>query len=135
MLQKFIPCELPSEGECTLTECTVTASIRWSFPSEVHGQCNSCVCCVCVCILCLQVLRGHMVSVTHMCVVCVCVYILQVLRGHMASVTQVCFIRSRGQLVSFSKDKVLRIWDVPLQICIQRLAGIFPKLADSMSLD
>ncbi|KAK7096335.1 hypothetical protein V1264_005639 [Littorina saxatilis] len=50
-----------------------------------------------------------------------------VLRGHMTSVIQVQFIKNRGQLISFSKDKVLRIWDVQLQVCIQRLAGIFPK--------
>ncbi|XP_052213945.1 WD repeat-containing protein 49-like isoform X3 [Dreissena polymorpha] len=50
-----------------------------------------------------------------------------ILRGHMASVVQVQFIKSRGQLISFSKDKVLRIWDVQLQVCIQRLAGMFPK--------
>lgn len=55
-----------------------------------------------------------------------CVW-LQILRGHMASVLQVQFIKSRGQLISFSKDKVLRIWDVQLQVCIQRLAGMFPK--------
>jgi len=51
----------------------------------------------------------------------------QVLRGHMASVVQVQFIKTRSQLISFSKDKVLRIWDVQLQVCIQRLAGMFPK--------
>ena len=45
----------------------------------------------------------------------------------MASVVQVQFIKTRGQLISFSKDKVLRIWDVQLQVCIQRLAGMFPK--------
>ena len=28
----------------------------------------------------------------------------------MASVVQVQFIKSRGQLISFSKDKVLRYW-------------------------
>ncbi|XP_013414484.2 WD repeat-containing protein 49-like [Lingula anatina] len=50
-----------------------------------------------------------------------------VLRGHMASVIQVQFNTTRGQLISFSKDKVLRIWDVQLQVCIQRLAGMFPK--------
>ncbi|XP_035829374.1 uncharacterized protein LOC101863074 [Aplysia californica] len=50
-----------------------------------------------------------------------------VLRGHMASVIQVQFIAARSQLISFSKDKVLRIWDVQLQVCIQRLAGMFPK--------
>ncbi|KAK6184641.1 hypothetical protein SNE40_007075 [Patella caerulea] len=50
-----------------------------------------------------------------------------VLRGHMAGVIQVQFIKNRGQLISFSKDKVLRLWDVQLQVCIQRLAGMFPK--------
>ncbi|KAK3590864.1 hypothetical protein CHS0354_033793 [Potamilus streckersoni] len=50
-----------------------------------------------------------------------------VLRGHMAGVVQVQFLKSRGQLISFSKDKILRIWDVQLQVCIQRLAGMFPK--------
>ncbi|ESO89700.1 hypothetical protein LOTGIDRAFT_124680, partial [Lottia gigantea] len=50
-----------------------------------------------------------------------------VLRGHMAGVVKVQFIKNRGQLISFSKDKVLRIWDVQLQVCIQRLAGMFPK--------
>ncbi|CAH1788695.1 unnamed protein product [Owenia fusiformis] len=50
-----------------------------------------------------------------------------VLRGHMASVIQVQFNTARNQLISFSKDKVLRIWDVQLQVCIQRLAGMFPK--------
>ena len=55
----------------------------------------------------------------------------QVLRGHMASVIQVQFNKSRSQLISFSQDKVLRLWDVQLQVCIQRLAGMFPKGCDS----
>ncbi|XP_063772261.1 WD repeat-containing protein 49 [Pseudophryne corroboree] len=50
-----------------------------------------------------------------------------VLQGNMASVITVKFIASRKQLFSFSKDKVLRIWDVHHQVCIQRIAGIFPK--------
>ncbi|XP_077344157.1 cilia- and flagella-associated protein 337 isoform X1 [Lithobates pipiens] len=50
-----------------------------------------------------------------------------ILQGNMASVLTVKFISSRKQLFSFSKDKVLRIWDVHHQVCIQRLAGIFPK--------
>ncbi|XP_064645218.1 WD repeat-containing protein 49-like isoform X2 [Lineus longissimus] len=57
-----------------------------------------------------------------------------VLRGHMASVVQVQFNASRGQLISFSKDKVLRIWDVQLQVCIQRLAGMFPKGPEVVSV-
>ena len=54
----------------------------------------------------------------------------QVLRGHMASVTQVCFLKSRAQLASFCKDKVLRVWDIQLQVCVQRLAGVFSKVPD-----
>ncbi|XP_059802805.1 WD repeat-containing protein 49-like isoform X3 [Hypanus sabinus] len=50
-----------------------------------------------------------------------------VLQGHLASVIAVQFNVSRKQLFSFSKDKVLRIWDMHHQLCIQRLAGIFPK--------
>eukprot|EP00057_Strongylocentrotus_purpuratus_P020337 XP_011674811.1 PREDICTED: WD repeat-containing protein on Y chromosome [Strongylocentrotus purpuratus] len=49
------------------------------------------------------------------------------LRGHMAPVVHVQFNFSRGQLISFSKDKVLRIWDVQLQVCLQRMAGMYPK--------
>ncbi|XP_041458844.1 WD repeat-containing protein 49-like isoform X1 [Lytechinus variegatus] len=49
------------------------------------------------------------------------------LRGHMAPVVHVQFNFTRGQLISFSKDKVLRIWDVQLQVCLQRMAGMFPK--------
>ncbi|OCT78637.1 WD repeat-containing protein 49 [Xenopus laevis] len=50
-----------------------------------------------------------------------------ILQGNMASVITVQFIAGRKQLLSFSKDKVLRIWDVHHQVCIQRVAGIFPK--------
>ncbi|KAM4771123.1 cilia- and flagella-associated protein 337 [Rhinophrynus dorsalis] len=50
-----------------------------------------------------------------------------VLQGNMASVITVKFIVGRKQLFSFSKDKVLRIWDIHHQVCIQRIAGIFPK--------
>ncbi|KAL0973459.1 hypothetical protein UPYG_G00203920 [Umbra pygmaea] len=50
-----------------------------------------------------------------------------VLRGHMNSVITVQFIVGKKQLISFSKDKVLRLWDVASQLCIQRITGIFPK--------
>ncbi|XP_066936412.1 cilia- and flagella-associated protein 337-like [Clytia hemisphaerica] len=53
-----------------------------------------------------------------------------ILRGHMQVIVAVQFIHNKYQLVSLSKDKVLRIWDVNLQICIQRLTGIFPKGPD-----
>uniref|UniRef100_A0A8C5PKC0 WD repeat domain 49 n=1 Tax=Leptobrachium leishanense TaxID=445787 RepID=A0A8C5PKC0_9ANUR len=53
-----------------------------------------------------------------------------VLQGNMASVIAVKFFANRRQLCSFSKDKILRIWDVHHQVCIQRVAGIFPKTLD-----
>ena len=63
----------------------------------------------------------------RLCILSLACDVTQVLRGHMAAVIQVQFNKPRGQLISFSKDKVLRIWDVQLQVCIQRLAGMFPK--------
>lgn len=53
-----------------------------------------------------------------------------VLRGHMQVIVAVEFMHAKNQLISFSKDKVLRIWDINLQICVQRLTGIFPKGPD-----
>ncbi|XP_063060638.1 WD repeat-containing protein 49-like [Engraulis encrasicolus] len=50
-----------------------------------------------------------------------------VLRGHMSSVLAVQFVLRKKQLLSFSKDKVLRLWDVSSQLCVQRVAGVFPK--------
>ncbi|XP_058968050.1 cilia- and flagella-associated protein 337 [Pocillopora verrucosa] len=57
-----------------------------------------------------------------------------VLRGHMQSVISVRFIETRGQLISLSKDKVLRIWDTHLQVCLQRLSGMFPKGPSEVSI-
>ena len=55
-----------------------------------------------------------------------------VLRGHVQPVVTVQFLKSRNQIVSMSKDKTLRIWDVQMQICLQRLPGLFQKtLTDS----
>uniref|UniRef100_A0A8C3HS03 WD repeat domain 49 n=1 Tax=Chrysemys picta bellii TaxID=8478 RepID=A0A8C3HS03_CHRPI len=56
-----------------------------------------------------------------------------VLQGHSASVIAVQFITERKQLFSFSKDKVLRLWDIQHQLCIQRIAGSFPKSLDFQS--
>ncbi|XP_035239652.1 WD repeat-containing protein 49-like [Anguilla anguilla] len=50
-----------------------------------------------------------------------------VLRGHMTSVVAVQFVLGKNQLMSFSKDKVLRVWDVHHQLCVQRVAGVFPR--------
>ncbi|XP_039249520.2 cilia- and flagella-associated protein 337-like [Styela clava] len=50
-----------------------------------------------------------------------------ILTGHMAAVVRVTINFNRQQLMSFSVDKVLRVWDIQQQVCLQRLAGIFPK--------
>ncbi|KAM4628419.1 cilia- and flagella-associated protein 337-like [Polymixia lowei] len=50
-----------------------------------------------------------------------------VLSGHTSSVTAVRFIQSKKQLLSYSKDKLLCLWDVSSQLCVHRLAGVFPK--------
>uniref|UniRef100_A0A2K5PJM4 WD repeat domain 49 n=1 Tax=Cebus imitator TaxID=2715852 RepID=A0A2K5PJM4_CEBIM len=50
-----------------------------------------------------------------------------VLWGHSASVIAVQFFVERKQLFSFSKDKVLRLWDIQHQLSIQRIACSFPK--------
>ncbi|XP_072551333.1 cilia- and flagella-associated protein 337-like isoform X2 [Salminus brasiliensis] len=57
-----------------------------------------------------------------------------ILRGHVASVVAVQFMLRKNQLISFSKDKVLRVWDVASQLCIQRIAGIFPKTQECKTL-
>ncbi|XP_026882608.2 WD repeat-containing protein 49 isoform X2 [Electrophorus electricus] len=57
-----------------------------------------------------------------------------VLRGHVTSVVAVQFMLAKKQLISFSKDKVLRVWDVASQLCLQRLAGIFPKTPECKML-
>nr|XP_012607661.1 WD repeat-containing protein 49 isoform X4 [Microcebus murinus] len=53
-----------------------------------------------------------------------------VLWGHSASVIAVQFFAERKQLFSFSKDKVLRLWDIQYQLSIQRIACSFPKSQD-----
>ncbi|XP_076845249.1 cilia- and flagella-associated protein 337-like isoform X2 [Brachyhypopomus gauderio] len=57
-----------------------------------------------------------------------------VLRGHVTSVVAVQFMVAKKQLISFSKDKVLRVWDVASQLCLQRVAGIFPKTPECKTL-
>ncbi|XP_061490480.1 WD repeat-containing protein 49 [Rhineura floridana] len=53
-----------------------------------------------------------------------------VLEGHSDSVIAVQFMSERKLLFSFGKDKVLRIWDIHHQLCIQRISGSFPKSLD-----
>ncbi|CAG6005409.1 unnamed protein product, partial [Menidia menidia] len=49
------------------------------------------------------------------------------LTGHSSPVIAVHFMQTKQQLLSYSKDKVLCLWDVSNQVCIHRLAGVFPK--------
>ncbi|XP_028429789.1 WD repeat-containing protein 49 [Perca flavescens] len=49
------------------------------------------------------------------------------LSGHTSSVTAIRFMQTKQQLLSYSKDKVLCLWDVSRQLCVHRLAGVFPK--------
>ncbi|XP_039713480.1 cilia- and flagella-associated protein 337 [Pteropus medius] len=53
-----------------------------------------------------------------------------VLWGHSASVLAVQFFATRKQLFSFSKDKILRLWDIQHQLSIQRIACSLPKSQD-----
>ncbi|XP_029111084.1 WD repeat-containing protein 49-like [Scleropages formosus] len=57
-----------------------------------------------------------------------------VLQGHATGVLAVHFLSGRKQLVSFSKDQVLRVWDVHHQLCVQRVAAIFPKSRECRTL-
>uniref|UniRef100_A0A8C6T6G1 WD repeat domain 49 n=1 Tax=Neogobius melanostomus TaxID=47308 RepID=A0A8C6T6G1_9GOBI len=50
-----------------------------------------------------------------------------VLSGHDGPVTVVCFMQNKQQLLSFSNDKVLCLWDVPGQQCLNRLTGVFAQ--------
>ncbi|XP_030008874.1 WD repeat-containing protein 49-like isoform X2 [Sphaeramia orbicularis] len=50
-----------------------------------------------------------------------------VLSGHDGPVIAVCFMQNKQQLLSYSKDKVLCLWDVSTEQCVQRLAGVFPN--------
>ncbi|XP_036611568.1 WD repeat-containing protein 49 [Trichosurus vulpecula] len=50
-----------------------------------------------------------------------------VLWGHSAGVIAVQFFTTRKQLFSFSKDKVLRLWDIQHQLSIQRVTCPFTK--------
>ncbi|XP_068601795.1 cilia- and flagella-associated protein 337-like [Brachionichthys hirsutus] len=50
-----------------------------------------------------------------------------VLSGHTGPVTAVRFMQTKQQLVSYSKDKVLCLWDVASQLCVHRLSGVFPN--------
>ncbi|XP_062275897.1 WD repeat-containing protein 49-like [Scomber scombrus] len=49
-----------------------------------------------------------------------------VLSGHTSPVTSVRFMQTKQQLLSYSNDKVLCLWDVSSQLCIHRLDSVFP---------
>ncbi|KAM7413363.1 hypothetical protein PAMA_020652 [Pampus argenteus] len=49
------------------------------------------------------------------------------LSGHTSPVTTIRFMQTKQQLLSYSSDKVLCLWDVSSQLCVHRLEGVFPK--------
>ncbi|KAM9853495.1 cilia- and flagella-associated protein 337-like [Aulostomus maculatus] len=49
------------------------------------------------------------------------------LTGHTGPIACVRFMQTKQQLLSYSKDEVLCVWEVSSQLCVHRLAGIFPK--------
>ncbi|XP_061637785.1 WD repeat-containing protein 49-like isoform X2 [Phyllopteryx taeniolatus] len=51
---------------------------------------------------------------------------VHVFTGHLAPVMAVRFLQKKKQLLSYSRDKVLCLWDVSSQLCIHRLDGVFP---------
>uniref|UniRef100_A0A672GUP6 Uncharacterized protein n=1 Tax=Salarias fasciatus TaxID=181472 RepID=A0A672GUP6_SALFA len=52
------------------------------------------------------------------------------LSGHAAPVAAVRFTQTEGQLLSYSKDKVLCLWDVANRLCAHRVAGVFPDIRE-----
>ncbi|XP_038550212.1 WD repeat-containing protein 49-like [Micropterus salmoides] len=52
------------------------------------------------------------------------------LSGHTGPVSAVRFMQTKQQLLSYSKDKVLCVWDVSSQLCVHRLDGVFPKMQE-----
>ena len=50
-----------------------------------------------------------------------------ILKGHMKSVINARFIRAGTRIMSYSSDKVLRVWSVELQMLIYKIANIFPN--------
>ncbi|XP_040929431.1 WD repeat-containing protein 49-like isoform X2 [Betta splendens] len=55
---------------------------------------------------------------------------LCVLSAHAGPVAAVRFVQTKQQLLSFSKDKVLCVWDVCNRRCEHRLTGVFPDARD-----
>ncbi|XP_061924146.1 WD repeat-containing protein 49-like isoform X3 [Entelurus aequoreus] len=53
------------------------------------------------------------------------------LTGHVAPVTSVRFMQKKQQLLSFSRDKVLCLWDISSQLCVHSLDGVFPATQES----
>ncbi len=57
-----------------------------------------------------------------------------VLSGHSREVLIVKFMSSRSQMISVCADKIFRVWNVPLQVCIQRIGNVFSKGPDGCFL-
>ncbi|XP_062512023.1 WD repeat-containing protein 49-like [Corticium candelabrum] len=50
-----------------------------------------------------------------------------IMEGHTSPVVAILICSSRGQIFSLCAQKVLRVWDIKLQACLQVMSGIFPR--------
>jgi hypothetical protein len=50
-----------------------------------------------------------------------------ILKGHLKSIINVKFVRSDTRIMSFSHDRVLRVWSVKFQMLIYKVESCFPK--------
>ena len=55
-----------------------------------------------------------------------------ILKGHSKSIINVKFVRADTRIMSFSHDKVLRVWSVQLQMLIYKVESVFPKGPERM---
>ncbi|OAF65538.1 WD repeat-containing protein 49 [Intoshia linei] len=55
-----------------------------------------------------------------------------ILSGHVTSVIRVQFAKTKPLLFSLSKDKVVRIWNIHVQVCLQKLSGIFSRGTENL---
>jgi WD40 repeat protein len=49
------------------------------------------------------------------------------MEGHTSPIVAIYISASRGQVFSLCAQKVLRVWDIQLQACLQIVSGVFPR--------
>ena len=50
-----------------------------------------------------------------------------ILKGHLKSVITAKFVRGGQRIMSFSLDRVLRVWSVNMQMLIYKISNVLPK--------